>query len=128
MTGNVPDTLEDGALASQISTKLTSLLKERLGRGPTEAKTYIGKDIVTCVLRNTMTPADKTLVIIGEGKLVHDSKQLLQGAMRQDMIDLIEGLVGRPVLAYLSDHDVARDIAAEVFVLDESDGERQDSD
>jgi uncharacterized protein YbcI len=110
----------DGELAKQISAQMTKLTKHRLGKGPTQTKTYIGDDIVTCILRGTMSPVDKVLVIAGKGEQVHESKQLLQGAMRQEMVRAIEQLVGRPVVSYLSDHDVARDIAAEVFVLGEA--------
>jgi uncharacterized protein YbcI len=115
----------DGELAKQISARMTALLKRHFGKGPTQAKTYIGDEIITCILRGTMSPADKVLVIAGKGEQVHETKQLLQGAMRHEMIHAIEELVDRPVISYLSDHDVARDIASEVFVLGEPEAPSQ---
>jgi uncharacterized protein YbcI len=65
-----------------------------------------------------MTKAERRLSQEGEGELVVTVRRRFQRTMRDDLVGGIELLTGRKVVSFLSDHDDAADMAAEVFVLD----------
>jgi uncharacterized protein YbcI len=107
-----------GQLASAISNGVVSLFAEYLGRGPTRARTSFGRDLVTVVLEETLTKAERRLVEEGENDAVINTRRTFQRAMREDLVAEIERLTGRRVAAFLSDQSVEPDVAVETFVLE----------
>lgn len=102
---------------------MVALLKRYVGRGPTHARTYVVEDdLVVILLQDTMTQAERTLVEEEQKDAVRSLRRVFQGAFRDDAIRLVEQMTGRKVLAFLSDHAVDPDYAAEVFVLDSEAG------
>jgi uncharacterized protein YbcI len=113
--------LRGGQLLSAISNGIVKLLHEHYGRGPIKAKTYALDDIVVCVLRGVgFTPLEKTMMEVGEPERIvalrEDFQRLMAGRYKQ----LIEGLTGRRVLAFLSQAHVEPDITLEVFFIDDA--------
>src|SRR3954447_26156371 len=92
-----------GRMASAISNAVVSLFAEYLGRGPTRARTVFGRDVVTVILEETLTKAERRLVDEGEDVVVINTRRTFQRAMRQDLVAEIERLTGRRVAAFLSD-------------------------
>ena len=45
-------------------------------------------------------------------------RRTYQETMRDDFVALVEDVVGRKVIAFLSDHHIDPDIAVEMFVLE----------
>jgi uncharacterized protein YbcI len=99
---------------------MVALFKEYVGRGPSHAHAYIHDDLVVVVMRDTMIQAEQTLAEEGEEDLVRGVRRVFQSKFRDDAIELVERITGRPVEAFLSDHDVEQDIAIEAFVLREA--------
>ena len=108
----------DGATAAAISNATVQLLSEYTGRGPTKAKTSINRDVITVVLQDTMTKAERTLAHNGEAKFVLDMRHKFQLAMRDELVAAVERLTGRKVVAFMSDNHIDPDMAAEIFVLE----------
>ena len=108
-----------------ISREMVSLMKDYLGRGPTNARTYIRDNLIVVIMRDTMTKAESTLASRGEQDAVRTTRRLFQETMREDASAVIERLTGRKVVSFMSDHDIGKDVAAEIFVLeaDPTDGE-----
>jgi uncharacterized protein YbcI len=106
-----------GPLASAISNAVVSIFADYLGRGPTRARTTFGRDLVVVVLEETLTKAERRLVADGEGDTVINARRTFQRTMRSDLVDAVEGLTGRPVVAFLSDQSVTPDVAVEAFTL-----------
>jgi uncharacterized protein YbcI len=106
------------SLTREISRAMVGLFKDHVGRGPTLAKTYINENLVVCLLHDTMTKAEKTLTDEGKGDEVRQIRRSFQGLFRDQAIDTVEKLVGRKVIAILSDHAVDPDWAVEAFVLE----------
>ena len=79
-----------------ISRGMVSLYKKYVGRGPTDARTYLSDDLVVVVLRDTMTTAEKTLAESGKQELVLECRRGFQQTMRD------EGVVGHYVDSVLS--------------------------
>jgi uncharacterized protein YbcI len=107
-----------GELAAAISTGVVRLLREYTGRGPTKARTYIKEDLVSVVLVDTLTKGERSLVKDGQTELVLQARHAYQRTMRDDLVELVETLTGRKVIAFLSDNQIDPDIAVESFVLE----------
>jgi uncharacterized protein YbcI len=91
------------------------------GRGPTKAWTSIDGDLITVVLRDTLTKGERSLVAEGRSDLVMQMRKAYQDTMRREAIAGVEQLTGRTVIAFLSDNHIDPDIAVESFVLDGTD-------
>ena len=101
----------------EISRAIVGIYKEYVGRGPTVAKAYIHDDLVVCLLHDTMTHAEQTLAGQGKGDEVRSLRHTFQALFREQACREIERILGRPVIAFLSDHAVDPDWAIEAFVL-----------
>ena len=118
-----------GSVSAAISNATVQLMNEYTGRGPTKAKTAIDRDVITVVLQDTMTKAERTLANIGQGMFVIDMRHRFQHAMQDDLVAAVERLTQRKVMAFMSDNHIDPDMAAEVFILEpESDTNDTDSD
>lgn len=71
-----------GQVEAQISEAIIKFEKEYMGRGPTETKTYIIKDMVFVRLKGVLTLAEEQLAKTAEGAdLIKKTRmQLLEGA------------------------------------------------
>jgi uncharacterized protein YbcI len=114
--------LAGGALLKAISTSIVSILRDRYGRGPINAKTYVRDDIIVVVLRgSSFTPLEQTIMNSGgpdPGGRVVDLRHEFQGWMTKRYTETIEELTGRKVLAFLSQAHVEPDITMETFFID----------
>lgn len=113
----------EGPSRQNISRGLVALLKQQLGRGPTSARTFINDDVVTVVLQDTLTAAEKTLIESDRAEVVSDMRRSYQDAICDEAVALIERETGRNVMVMLSDHSVIPDCAVECFVLEPLSGE-----
>lgn len=115
----------DGKLAAAISTSVVHLLGEYTGRGPTKARTYVHRDVITVLLRDTLTKPERRLVSDGNAPTVLQTRAIFQQMMREELIASVEDLTGRTVVAFVSSNHIDPDVAVETFVLetepDESD-------
>jgi uncharacterized protein YbcI len=119
---DTPPPLAGGALLKAISTSIVSILHDRYGRGPIDAKTYARDDIIVVVLRGSgFTPLEQTMMDSGEpdraGRVV-DLRHEFQGWMTDRYTKTIEELTGRKVLAFLSQAHIEPDITMETFFID----------
>ena len=87
------------------------------GRGPTRARTVVAGDVVTVVLQDTLTKGERCLVADGRDELVLSTRRAFQRTMRQDLVGGVETILGRPVVAFMSDDHIDPDVCVEVFVL-----------
>lgn len=107
------------SVRAEISREMVRLYKELFGRGPTKARTeFAGPDIVICSLENTFTPAERSLVEMGEHQRLRDTRMYFQSATHDKFTEIIERLTGRKVRAFISGLDPTVDICAEVFYLE----------
>ena len=113
---------DDSFAGSDVNTKIADailrLTGEYTGRMPTYARTAIGEDIITVLLEDTMTKGERKLLDDGRADFVLDKRRSYQQLMRDDMVDAVELLSARTVIAFMSDHHLGRDMAVEVFVLE----------
>jgi uncharacterized protein YbcI len=107
-----------GTTANAISNEVVRILHEYTGRGPTKARTVIGRDVVTVVLQDTLTRGERSLVEAGKGDLVLHMRQEFQRAMRGALTAAVEMNMERRVVAFMSDNHIDPDMGVEVFVLE----------
>jgi uncharacterized protein YbcI len=103
----------------QISNEMVRLYKEQFGRGPTKARTnWAGPDILLTVLEDTLTPAERNLVKLGEHQRLRDLRMFFQYASIKEFCAPVERLTGRKVRSFHSSIDTKADgMSMEVFVL-----------
>ncbi len=106
-----------GSKAAAISNHVVRTMSEYTGRGPTKARTYLNDDVVTCVLQDTLTKGERSLVSDHLEDLVLTMRKAFQGTMRTDLISGIEDILGRTVSAFMSDNHISPDAAVEIFLL-----------
>jgi uncharacterized protein YbcI len=114
-------------LAVAISNAVVGVLRDYTGRGPTQARTYIADDLVTCVMQDTLTKGERTLVEHGREEHVLDMRKEWQDTMEDELTAAVEELTERKVIAYLSQNHIDPDLGIETFVLERLPSERLDA-
>jgi uncharacterized protein YbcI len=104
---------------ADISNAMVRLFKEQFGRGPTRARTIWGADdVITVLLEETLTPAERNLAEMGEHQRLRDLRMFFQYASVRAFCEPIETITGRKVRSFLSSIDTVSDgLAAETFIL-----------
>ena len=98
---------------------MVRIYKEDFGRGPTRTVShFVGPDAIICVLRDTMTRAEKRLVEIGEAERIRETRLALQHASAERFRQAVEEVTGRKVEAFVSGVDVDEDLSIEFFALE----------
>ena len=107
-----------GSKAAAISNHVVRTISEFTGRGPTKARTYINDDVVMCVLQDTLTKGERSLVGDSLDDLVLTMRKAFQDTMREALVSGIEEILGRKVTAFMSANHIDPDAAVEVFLLE----------
>lgn len=106
-----------GSMAADLSRGVVKLVSRYTGRGPTRARATVNTNVILVVMEDTLTKGELTLVAAGEHDAVRSMRRTYQDAMRAEAVGMVETVTGRTVISSLSDIDVERNVAAEVFVL-----------
>lgn len=108
-------------IEAQISEAIIRFEKEYMGRGPTEAKAYIIKDMILVRLKGVLTPAEEQLTKSAEGAdlIKRTRMQLLEGArvLLDNMVSDIAGCQIRSLHTDISTKTAERVI---IFTLDQN--------
>jgi uncharacterized protein YbcI len=98
---------------------MVRLFKDQFGRGPTKARTeWAGPDVLIVVLEDTLTPAERNLVVMCEHERLRETRMFFQYASVREFCEPVERLTGRKVRAFISGIDTeANGLATETFVL-----------
>jgi len=109
-----------GEQLAAVTNGIVRLFREYYGRGPTKAKSYIlDERIVVCVLEDTMTTVEQTLVKNGHHPMVREVRLTFQEAMAAQFTGVVEKAMGRSVAAYHSQLTMEPDMGFEFFVLED---------
>jgi uncharacterized protein YbcI len=111
-----------GNAMQAVSNAMVKLHKEQFGRGPTNARSYFaGPDTLVCTLEDSLLPAERTMVEMGEDMRVGESRMFLQVASHDQFVAAVEALVSRKVRAFASAIDPAPGVVFEVFSFEPDD-------
>ena len=106
------------SVLSAISNEMVRLYKGQFGRGPTQARTHWSGDVILTILEDTLTPAERNLVELGEHQRLRDTRIFFQYASVAEFCEPVERLTGRKVRAFISGIDTkTAGLATEMFVL-----------
>jgi uncharacterized protein YbcI len=104
---------------SQLSNAMVALYKSQFGRGPTRTRSnYAGPDILITTLEDSLTPAERNMVEMGENQRLRDTRMFFQHASVDEFVGAVERITGRTVRGFVSGIDVEQDISSEVFYLE----------
>ena len=109
-----------GEQLAEISNMVVAVYADYLGRGPTKARTYATDGVVTCLLEDTLTRAEQSLIASGRESAVLEVRNSLQATMREELVKAMERLTELRVKAMISGTQLDPDVTTQVFVLDES--------
>jgi uncharacterized protein YbcI len=104
-----------GALCGEI----VALTHRHWGKGPTKCRaSWAGSDALLVLLADGFTSAEQTVSAAGREADVMAFRTAYHEAMNHRMIELVERLTGRKVLAALNASHVDPDLTALVFVME----------
>lgn len=107
------------SVLSELSNAMVRLYKEQFGRGPTKTRTvWAGSDILIVTLEDTLTPAERNLVKMGEHQRLRDMRMFFQYATVKEFCEPVEMITGRKVRSFHSSVDTEVDgLSTELFIL-----------
>jgi uncharacterized protein YbcI len=108
----------DGSVNAAIANAVVHTVREYTGRGPTHARAAISGDLVTVLMGDLLTKAERNLAQNGKADLVLHVRKEFQRTMRDELIAGVEALTQRKVIAFMSDNHIDPDMAVESFVLE----------
>jgi uncharacterized protein YbcI len=110
--------LTGDALLAAVTDAMVAMHERYHHRAPVTAKSLmLGDDLIACVLGGVYTDVEKTMIELQRTPIVQETRSAWQNAMQHKFIATIEGLSGRGVLAFISNHHVGPDMEIELFML-----------
>jgi uncharacterized protein YbcI len=106
-----------GEQAAAIARLVVKTMNEYTGRGPTRARTHFHEDVITVVLKDTLTKGERSLVDRGKHELVQSTRHAFQQTMEATLVRGVEEITGQTVIAFMSANHLKPDMAVEIFVL-----------
>lgn len=114
----VEDRLAGGSPMLEIANAMVRLYKEAFGRGPTKARAQMaGQDMLVVILENSLTVAERNLARLGEHERLREARLFFQHALEHEFRAIVEEVLGRRTLAFVSGMDTRRDLSVELFTL-----------
>jgi uncharacterized protein YbcI len=108
----------DGSLNAAIANAVVRLTHEYTGRGATGARTITSGNLVTVLMTDLLTRAERKLAANGKTDTVIRLRAEVHATMRDDLVAAVELLTERKVLAFMSANHVEPDMAIQAFVLE----------
>jgi uncharacterized protein YbcI len=102
----------------KIGNAIVRIQRDYLGRGPQTARTTIRDGLVTVLLEDTLTKAERSLVDDGQTELVLEFRRACLQTMRRAMVAAVEECTQQRVVAFMSTNNVEPDVACELFLLE----------
>lgn len=104
-------------LSAELTGSLTSLWTRYSGKPPTDGRSEIRGNVVTCVLFDAVGDFNKNMIApqIGDGV-----GKLTPAAYKREAVEAVVRVTRQRVASFVSDHDRKTDVATEVFILEPS--------
>ena len=108
----------DGRIETAVSDAVSRVYLDKFGKGPLHAESFINGDIVTTVMRDVLTVAERELIAAGRSDSVLTTRVLLQHVTDTAFKAAIGAVTGRRVLTVVSGFALAEDVATAVSFLE----------
>ncbi len=124
MTSPTTARLPNG-LPAELTKTFVSLWNQYAGKPPTDARTEIRGNVVTCVLVDAVgdynrSMIDRSVIAPQTRDTVRGVGKLTPASYRQEAITAVVRLTRQRVASFVSSHDQDTDVATEVFTLEPS--------
>jgi uncharacterized protein YbcI len=107
-------------LSAELTESLSSLWTRYAGKRPSNGRTEIRGNVVTCVLADAVGDFNKSMIAPQSGDTVRGVGKLTPAAYKRDAIAAVVRVTRQRVASFLSSHDRDTDVATEVFTLEPS--------
>lgn len=104
-------------MATAVSEVVARLFLDKFGRGPMHVETFINGDVLTTLMRDVFTPAERSMIAAGKSDSVLSTRMLWQQATSSSFKDAVSEATGRQVLSVISGFELDEELATEVFIL-----------
>lgn len=101
----------------RVSDAVARLYLDRFGKGPLHTSTFVTEEVITTVMRQVFTHAEKSMISDGNSDSVLITRVQWQSATNDLFRAAVAEVTGRTVTAAISGFDTENDLASEVFVL-----------
>ena len=112
-----PPPEESHSALARIARDIARMHSAHYGKGPQRTKTHRDGDLVTVVMRENLTPVEKTLVEGGRKAEVHALRRAFQDVKREEMSAVVEAALERQVETMMSQVSLEPDVNVEIFLL-----------
>ena len=115
----MPLTKSKGQIEAEISDAMVRFHRERTGRGPTQARTFLMEDLVIVRLQEVLTPAERQLTGNPHGQsLIKQFHQQMYEVARRDLEAIVEGATEAKVLSLHNDVSTKTGEQVAIYVMD----------
>ena len=111
-------------MEAEVSQAVVKFERDYMGRGPTDARTHLLRDMVIVRLKGILTPAEHQLVKVQGVELLKEVRTKLLETGRQRLEKSIQEITGLPVVSMHSDLSTKTGERIVMFVLSEDIEER----
>ena len=105
-------------LSADVTTSLTSLWTRYAGTPPSDARTEIRGNVVTCVLVDGVDAFNQRMIAPQTRDTARAVGELTQAAYKQEAVAAVVRLTRQRVASFASSHDRDTDVATEIFTLE----------
>jgi len=107
-------------LSAALTKSLTSLWTRYAGKRPTNPRTEIRGNVVTCVFVDAVGDFDQSMITPQTRGTIGAGVKLTPAAYERDAVATVARLTRQRVASFISSHDRDTDVATEVFTLEPS--------
>jgi len=103
---------------TEVRNRMVRLHKEALGRGPTRCRAlFPDPRSLVILLEDTFTVTERNLVVMGEVVRMREARMFAQWALEHEARAIVEDVLQRRTLAFVTALDPLRDMALHFFTL-----------
>lgn len=107
-------------LSADVTRSLTSLWTRYAGTPPTDARTEIRGNVVTCVLVDGVDAFNQRMLAPQTRGIARVAGKLTPAAYKREAVAAVVRLTRQRVASFASSHDRDTDVATEIFTLEPS--------
>ncbi|MDZ8258643.1 DUF2294 domain-containing protein [Nostoc sp. ChiQUE01b] len=108
-----------GQLETKISQRIINLYNERLGKSPSQIICHFFDTEIVISIENSVTQAEQTLLKGGYATLAEQVRLYLEKIIKPDLKNLIEEIIGQPVLYLMTNTNLTTGRTGIVIILKE---------
>jgi hypothetical protein len=107
-------------LTAEVTRSLTALWTRYAGTAPTNGRTEIRGNVVTCVLADAVGDFNKSMIAPQTLDTVRGAGKLTPAEYKREAVAAVVRVTRQRVTSFVSSHDRNTDVATEVFTLEPS--------